>query len=151
MTNDQSKLVTSNNADKPRGRPFEPGNSGGPGRPAGSRNKATLVLDALADGEAEAVLKTTIEKAKEGDLRAAEVILSRVWPQRKGRPVRFDLPSIGSADGVLKALRSVLEATAAGELTPDEATLVGSLLEAKRKAIETVDIEARLTKLEDGK
>jgi hypothetical protein len=33
-------------------------------------------------------------------------------------------------------------------LTPDEAALVGGLLDAKRKALETVAIEERLTKLE---
>ena len=147
------EMSASNNAEKtqPRGRPFKRGNPGGPGRPEGSRNRATLILDALADGEAEDVLLKTVGLAKGGDLRAAEIILSRVWPQRKGRPVTFDLPSLDSSSGVLATLRSVFEATARGELTPDEAALVGNLLEANRKAIETIQFEERISRLEEQK
>jgi hypothetical protein len=36
----------------------------------------------------------------------------------------------------------------AGEIAPDEAAAIGGVLEAKRKAIETVDIERRLAALE---
>jgi hypothetical protein len=54
---------------------FQIGISGNPnGRKAGSRNKATLLLEALLDGEAEAVTRTVIEKAKAGDMGAA-----RLW------------------------------------------------------------------------
>ena len=81
--------TATNNAPITRGRPFEPGNAGGPGRPEGSRNKATIILDALADGEAEAVLRKVIEAAMSGDLKAAEIVLSRVWPPRKGRGIRI--------------------------------------------------------------
>jgi hypothetical protein len=38
---------------KPRGRPFAPGVSGNPkGRPKGARNKATIVVEVLREGEA---------------------------------------------------------------------------------------------------
>jgi hypothetical protein len=44
---------------------FQKGQSGNPsGRPAGSRNKATLALDALLDGEGEAITRKAIELAK---------------------------------------------------------------------------------------
>ncbi len=148
MTQQNETDPASKNGKKSRGRPFEPGHPGGPGRPAGSRNRATLILDAIADEEAAEILRTTLEKAKGGDLRAAEIILSRVWPQRKGRTVTFDLPSVNNVEGVLTALNSVLDATAKGELTPDEAHMIGSLLEIQRKSIETVEIEQRLSKLE---
>ena len=36
----------------------------------------------------------------------------------------------------------------AGDITPDEGQAVASILEAKRKAIETVDLEARLSAVE---
>ena len=76
----------------PGGR-FREGQSGNPaGRRPGSRNRASLVLDALADGEAEAVLEAMVERAKQGDLKAAELVLARAWPVRKGRPVSLDLP-----------------------------------------------------------
>ncbi len=135
---------------KQRGAPFRKGKSGNPaGRPQGSRNTATVILDALADGQATAVLQRVVNAAKAGDLKAAEIILSRVWPAKKGRPVRFDLPpTIADASDVLAALAAIVRATANGELTPEEATALANVLEIKRRAIETVQIEERLAQLE---
>jgi hypothetical protein len=81
---------------------------------------------------------------------ALRLVLERVAPLRRGRPVRFDLPAGGveRAGDVSAALGAVLEATAEGALTPDEAATIAGVLEAKRKAIETVEIEARLAALE---
>ena len=145
MTGDESKNVPKAVR---QGHRFAPGNPGGPGRPQGSRNAASLMLDRLADGEAAEILANVIAKAKDGDLKAAELILARAWPQRKGRPVALNLPPIESAMDVLKGLGAVVAAMGDGTITPDEAALVGGLLEAKRKALETVTIEERLTKLE---
>jgi hypothetical protein len=56
-------------AKKQRGRPFEPGTSGNPnGRPRGSRNKTTLAIEALFEGESEAITRKLLEMAKEGDM-----------------------------------------------------------------------------------
>ena len=143
MTSDAS-----NNADKTRGKPFEPGNPGGPGRPTGSRNKATLALDALADGDAKAILQKQIEMAKEGDQRAAEVILSRVWPARKSRTINLDLPPVKAPADIVPALGRIADAVAGGEITPEEGAAVAAVLEGKRKAIETVDVLARIEALE---
>lgn len=133
---------------KAPGRPFEPGHPGGPGRPAGSRNKATLVLDALADESARAILEKMVEAAKAGDMRAADLILARVWPVRKGRPVTLAIPPIANAADIVSALGAVATAMAAGDITPDEGAAVASVLEAKRRSIETVDLEARIDALE---
>jgi hypothetical protein len=136
------------NAKKTPGRPFEPGNPGGPGRPEGSRNKATIALDKIADGAGKAILKKMVEAAKGGEMRAADLVLARIWPVRKGRPIALALPAIQSASDVVAAVGAVADAVGAGEITPDEGQAVASILEAKRKAIETVDLEARLSALE---
>src|SRR5215470_16664338 len=52
------------NAGKTRGRPFERGN---PGRPKGAQNRTTRLIEALLEGEAEAIGRKCIERAKEGD------------------------------------------------------------------------------------
>jgi hypothetical protein len=141
-------MTASKKPGETRGRPFNPGNPGGPGRPAGSRNKATLLLDELADGDATAILQKQLDKAKEGDARAAELILSRVWQPRKGRPVAVKLPTIKTAADLVKALGTIADAVAAGDLSPDEGASVAAVLEVKRRAHETVELEARLTALE---
>jgi 3-hydroxyacyl-CoA dehydrogenase len=76
-------------------------------------------------------------------------LLARVWPVRKGRPVAFALPPIETAANVLAALGSIAEAVAAGDLAPDEGQAVAAVVEAKRRAIETVDLERRIAALEN--
>jgi uncharacterized protein DUF5681 len=127
---------------------FEPGGPGGPGRPQGSRNAATLMLDRIADEAGKAILEKMIEAAKSGDMRAAELVLQRIWPARKSRPIALTLPTIQSAADVVAAVGAVADAVGAGDITPDEGQAVASILEAKRKAIETVNLEARLSALE---
>ena len=80
-------MSASKNEQKTRGTPFKPGNPGGPGRPAGSRNAATLLLDKIADDAGENILRKMVEAAEGGDMRAGELVLSRIWPARKGRPI----------------------------------------------------------------
>jgi len=127
---------------------FQPGNPGGPGRPVGSRNKATIALDKIADDAGKEILEKMVELAKAGDMRAADMILGRVWPVRKGSPIVLSLPPIKTADDVVAALGAVADAVAAGGITPDEGQAVAGVLEIKRRAIETTDLEARITALE---
>ena len=65
---------------------FKPGESGNPdGRPRGSRNATTLALEALFDGEAEALTRKAIELAKTGDIPALRICLDRLHqPIRAG-------------------------------------------------------------------
>jgi hypothetical protein len=76
--------------------------------------------------------------------------VERIIPLRKGRPVVFDLPAIETAADVANALGAIAGAMAAGELTLDEAGAVAGVIEAKRRAIETVEHEERLQKLEEA-
>jgi hypothetical protein len=55
------------NARSTRGRPFGAGN---PGRPKGSRNRASALLDAIADGDLQAIVEKVVAKAKDGDVAA---------------------------------------------------------------------------------
>ncbi|MDA8231696.1 MAG: hypothetical protein M0006_10190 [Magnetospirillum sp.] len=135
-----------NNAGKTRGRPFAPGN---PGRPKGARHRLTVMAEKLMEDDAKEVVQAVLTAAKAGDMTAARLVLDRIAPPRKGRPVVFDLPEVETAADVLTALGSVVQAVAAGDLTPDEGLTVAGLLEAKRKAIETVEIERRIAVLEE--
>ena len=128
---------------------FKPGESGNPkGRQKGSRNKLTLLAESLLEEDAGAVFRKVISKAKGGDMAAARLILDRVMPVRKGAPVRFALPPINVASDLVAAFGALLKSTADGELTPDEAQVIAGIFDAKRKALETVEIETRLTLLE---
>ena len=131
---------------------WKPGQSGNPaGRPDGSRNKASLIAEKLMEGDTEEVIKAVIEKAKGGDIQAAKLILDRIVPARKGRPVRIDLPDMAGAGDVVNALSATLKAVSEGDLTPDEAQAVAHILEGQRRAIETTDLEDRIARLEGTK
>lgn len=126
------------------------GQSGNPaGRPQGSRNKASLMAEELMEGDAETVINAVIARAKDGDIQAAKLILDRIVPLRKGRPVRIDLPDMHDAADVVNALSATLKAVSEGILTPDEAQALGHLLEGQRRAIETTELESRIKTLEE--
>ena len=132
-----------------RGKPFGAGSSGNPaGRPAGSRNKTTTAVEALLEGEAEAITRQCIEMAKAGDNVAMRLVMERIAPVRRGRPVRFTLPALEGPDDLVKALGGLLRATADAEISPDEAATIAGVLETKRRAHETVELETRLAALE---
>ncbi len=129
---------------------FQPGRSGNPnGRPKGSKSRHIMALEALAEGEVEAIVQAMIDKAKEGDAVAARSILDRVWPARKGARLSFDLPEITKAEDLPAAVAGVNRQVADGEISPDEGALIVGLLDAHRKAIETNDLAARVAALEE--
>ena len=135
---------------EPGGRPFAKGVSGNPaGRPVGSRNKATLLALQLLEGEAEALTRKAVEQALEGDTTALRLCLERLVPPRKGRAIELDLPAITATVDLPPAFAALVAALARGDLTPDEAQTVGTLLEQHRRVLETADLERRVKALEE--
>ncbi len=126
---------------------FAPGNALG-GRTPGSRHKVTLAVEALLEGQADALTQKAIDKALEGAGAALRLCLDRIAPPRKDAPVSFALPPIKSAEDTVTASASLLDAVAAGDVTPDEAARVMALLTAHKALVEAGDLEARITALE---
>jgi hypothetical protein len=132
-----------------RGKPFAPGQSGNPaGRPVGSRNKATLAIDALLDGEGEALTRKAIELAKDGDMQALKLCMDRIVPPRRDRPVSFTLPKIQGPADAATAMAAILQAAAEGELTPMEAGEIAKLLDVYVRTVETNELAKRIEQLE---
>jgi hypothetical protein len=57
-------------------------------------------------------------------MRAADILLRRLWPERKDRPVQMHLPAIMAPSDIVAALGAVADAVAAGELSPEEGAAV---------------------------
>ena len=148
---DRALLGTAENTAQKQqiGRPFEPGLSGNPaGRPKGSRNKATLAVEILLDGEAEAITRKAIELAKQGDLVAIRLCLERICPPRKDRPISFALPALGNAADASASLAAIVAAVANGELTPGEAGELSKVVDVYVRALLVNELEALVTLLE---
>jgi hypothetical protein len=129
---------------------FKPGTSGNPaGKPAGTRSKSTQLLLVLMQDGAQKITQAVIDAAQGGDLMAAKIILDRVMPPAKERPVCVDLPDTSTSEGVAAAQNAILQAVATGELLPGEASTLSSIVEAKRRAIETQELADRITQLEN--
>ncbi|WP_258044310.1 DUF5681 domain-containing protein [Sphingomonas citricola] len=127
---------------------FKPGN---PGKPKGTRSRATMAAEALLQGEVEALTRTAIEKALEGDGMALRLCLERLVPPRKDTPINIELPTITNAADVVGASAAVLAAVGAGDVTPDEAGRVMTLLTAHKSIIEMGELERRIAALEERK
>ena len=131
------------------GKPFEQGQSGNPGgRPRGARNRSTKALEAIFNGESEALTRKVIELALDGDTVALRMCMDRLMPVRKDRPITFTLPEIETAADLTKATKALLQGVADGEITPSEAAELSKLVDAHTKAIEAVDLATRLSALE---
>ena len=126
---------------------FAPGN---PGKPKGTRHKATRAALALLDGEAEALTRQAVTMALGGDATALRLCLERIAPPRRDAPVTFALPPMQSARDAAQAAAAVLAAVAEGELTPSEGAHVMALVETYRRTLETTDMESRIAALEGG-
>ena len=123
--------------------------AGNTGRPKGSRNKSTIAIESLLQGQAEALTQTAVtKKALEGDSVALRLCIERVAPAPKDQPVSFNLPKMKNAMDASEAAGSVLSAVSAGELTPIEAMRVMGLIDSYRRSLELTEIEERLQALE---
>lgn len=134
---------------RPDGR-FAPGNNANPkGRTPGSRNRATAAAQALLDGEVEALTRKAVELAMEGDTTALRLCLERIVPARKEAPLPpLSLPTVNSIQDLPALTEAILQAVAAGELTPTEAQGLASLAATHAKSLEIAGLEQRLAAIE---
>jgi hypothetical protein len=126
---------------------FAAGNSLG-GKTPGARHRVTMAVEALLEGQHEALTRKAIDKALEGDTVALRLCLDRIAPPRKDAAISVTLPPVRSAADAVEASVAVLSAVGAGEITPDEAGRVMALLTAHKSIVEAGDLESRIAALE---
>jgi hypothetical protein len=131
---------------------FGKDNPGKPGRERGSRNKATLMREAIgravsaADGIS--VIRAQVKKAKAGDSSAAKLVLPYLCPP--GTYVKIDLPAITDAASIAEAQARLMTAASNEELSLEQADLFSDILEKRRRALETVEIERNLQQAQEN-
>lgn len=121
---------------------------GSPGRPPGTRNRTTLAMEAMMEGQWEALTKTAIQMALRGDSTALKLCIDRLAPIRRGSSVTIpDFPAVAAIADVPKAQAALLAAVAAGHLSADEATPLSALLAAYVTAVDVVDTAAEVAEI----
>jgi hypothetical protein len=89
---------------------FSKGTSGNPsGRPLGSRNHATVLMESLLEGKAEELLQKAVEMALAGDTTALRLCMDRLMPPRKDRPIKLSLPPIDTVQQISLAVGKVAQ------------------------------------------
>lgn len=130
---------------------WKPGESGNPrGKPKGAINKTTRLALELFEHGIKNIAEVVIKQAQDGDLTAARLVLDKLVPNARERAVELPgLPSTESPAGVAEAQAAILQAVASGDLTPGEAATLSGIVENRRKAIETQELELRIQVLEE--
>jgi hypothetical protein len=131
-----------------RGRPFQPGNQFGRGRPKGSRNKQSLAVRRLLDENGPKLLLKAMSEAAKGN-----VPLLRMFAQHELDGAKECVPPIGSlAIGTPEELKHsqqiVMNQVTAGGLASAQGARLLDMLELRRKGLETHDLAEQMDALE---
>jgi hypothetical protein len=130
-----------------RGRPFQPGNKYGRGRPRGSRNKSNFAVRRLLNEHAESLIRRTLRASLEGDLKCQLWCLNQLMRMRPPAP-KLKLPHLKTLNDVANALDVVVNAAAKNKCADAHGLALCAMLGEKRKTIETQDLAQRLEELE---
>jgi hypothetical protein len=128
----------------------------GAGRKPGALNQRSsgVLADLMASGMSPVEYLTGIYRDETADPK------DRAWAANAAAPychprmaptaqrITIDLPATTTIDGVRDAIAAVVKAVAGGDIAPSEGNSLVAVIEAQRKAIETVDLAARIEALE---
>jgi hypothetical protein len=124
-----------------RGRPFAQGNAG---RKPGSKNKTTLIGQALLKDAEEDLLRKAIEMAKAGDGPMLKFLLDRTLPKDRC----IELPPMDHDCDPVERCEAILDAVSAARVTPNEAAALASLAASHARIIQFAELDQRLQAIE---
>lgn len=131
------------------GKPFEPGNTAGKGRPPGAPNKKTVFQQEL-EKDGEKIIQKIKVRALKADPMAMRLCMERLVPLAKEPNARFRLPVVATAASLTEAISAVTEAVSEGEMSAQEGESVAKIVESQRRNIEVGQLDARLKALEEA-
>ena len=129
----------------------------GAGRKPGSVNRrnAEVIAEAVEAGITPVEFMLGIMRDEDADPKRREWAAEKAAPYLHPRPaplertVEIDLPDTSTVAGIDQALDIIIKAIGASELSPAEGQSFMSVIETRRKAIETGDMIERLQRLEE--
>jgi hypothetical protein len=136
-----------------RGR-FVRGNAGGPG---GSRRRACefrrAAVEAITDKHVAAIMRKATRLALEGDINAMKFVMDRVIGKpaetpTDAEPVDLMLPPLETAADCNKAIDALMTGICSGAVDREAAKLLVTAIQTRLKALETSEIEERLSQFE---
>jgi hypothetical protein len=95
------------------------------------------------------ITQKAVDAAINGDMAAIKMIMDRMLPPARSRPISIELPPITDIASVSIAQSEILKAVTEGDLLLEEAEALTGLLEARRRSFEAADLEERIKQLEE--
>jgi hypothetical protein len=132
-----------------RGRPFEPGNKFGRGRPKGCPNKKTRLAQQTFEDNSAAIMALAINRSRE-DPQMLRMLASHIVPRQKDSPVKLGALPINTLEDLDRASAATLKKAASGKISLSEALDLSTMIETRRRVLETQNLERRLRALEDA-
>ena len=131
-----------------RGRPFEPGNKIGRGRPKGSRNKRSREAQQLFEKHSAAIMALAINSCRE-DPQMLRMMARQIIPRQKGLPVKIGRLAMSTLEDLDRASEAILKKATSGDIVLSDAQEIVDMIEHRRRVLETQDLERRLRALEN--
>jgi hypothetical protein len=131
-----------------RGRPFEPGNKFGRGRPKGSRNKKNPQAEKIFEDNAPAIVTQGIINSR-NDPAMLRKLVGHALPHRKQPPVKIRSMPVKTLEDLNRASEVIVQSALAGKISPSEAQELCAVLDARRRFIVDLGLEGRLRVMED--
>lgn len=135
---------------RPASSRFPKGTSGNPkGRPRGSRNRATLLIESLLQERAESLTLKVIELAEAGDSLALRICMDRLLPVQKDRPIDLPLGPVETLPQIRSALSTIVQSIGDGCLTPTAGETVAQVLHLQSEVVTSAELAPRVAQLEE--
>ena len=110
------------------------------------------MAEKLLDAGAKDCVRKCIEMALAGDAVAMKLILERILPLRRGRPLHLGpFPELRKPKDIVTAMNFITARCTDGTLSMEEGEAASSLIEVTRRAIETTQLEERIAALENAR
>ena len=97
------------------------------------------MLDARCIAEAKDIIDAVIDAAKTGDIPAAQTLLNRIYPPRRGCLITFEQFPVKGPEDIRAAYEHYEGLAATGKISTDELGQLTALVERKAKAFELIE------------
>jgi len=132
-----------------RGRPFEPGNKLGGGRPKGSSNKKSLHAQKLFEDHAPAIMALAINKSRE-DRQMLRMLASRIVTRPRELPINIGRLPMNTLEDLDRASEATLKKATSGKIALSEGQAILEMIENRRRVLIAGDLERRVLALENS-